>query len=73
VGTHRPGEVLAWLVRRGRKKTSDEFETRYGIVTLKAFGVSAGMVQQLAKQIGRRRNHELALALWEPADMKRAC
>jgi 3-methyladenine DNA glycosylase AlkD len=54
--------ALAWLKRRGTKKTRDGF-TRYGIHTAKAFGVSMGDIQALGKRLGR--NHELAAALWE--------
>ncbi len=36
---------------------------RYAIPTDKAFGVSMGQIQQLAKRLGR--NQELAQALWD--------
>ena len=40
---------------------------RFGIVTKKAFGVSAPVLKQLAKDIKKQTNdrHTLALALWE--------
>jgi 3-methyladenine DNA glycosylase AlkD len=37
--------------------------TRYGITAPKAFGISVGVIQQLAKRLGR--DHALAGALWE--------
>jgi 3-methyladenine DNA glycosylase AlkD len=37
--------------------------TRYGITAPKAFGISVGVIQQLAKRLGR--DHDLAGALWE--------
>jgi 3-methyladenine DNA glycosylase AlkD len=54
--------VLATLQRLATKKTRDGM-ARYGIPSDKAFGVSVGALQKLAKQLGR--NHELAAALWE--------
>src|SRR5688572_33297537 len=36
---------------------------RYGLQSDKAFGVSVGDMQKLAKRLGR--NHELAAALWD--------
>ena len=36
---------------------------RYGLPSDKAFGVPVGVMQKLAKRLGR--NHDLALALWE--------
>jgi len=56
-------QVLAWLERRGTKRTREEMLSRYGITAPKAFGVSVGTIQQLAKRLGR--DHELAAALWE--------
>lgn len=56
-------EALAWLERRGSKRTREEMLTRYGITAPKAFGVSVSMIQQLAKRLGR--DHGLAAALWE--------
>jgi 3-methyladenine DNA glycosylase AlkD len=54
--------VLATLQRLATKKTRDGM-ARYGIPSDKAFGVSVGALQKLARQLGR--NHELAAALWE--------
>ena len=54
--------VLAWLERRGTKKTRDGM-ARYGITAAKAFGVSMTTMQKLARQLGR--NHALAHALWD--------
>jgi 3-methyladenine DNA glycosylase AlkD len=62
VSTDGVRDILATLERRGSKKTRDGM-ARYGIVAPKAFGVSVGGVQQLAKKIGR--DHELAAALWD--------
>lgn len=55
-------EVLGWLERRGTKRDREGM-ARYGIIAPKAFGVSVGTLQQLAKRLGR--DHDLALALWE--------
>jgi 3-methyladenine DNA glycosylase AlkD len=55
-------EVLDWLERRGTKKNREGM-ARYGIVAPKAFGVSVGTIQQLAKRLGR--DHDLAAELWE--------
>jgi 3-methyladenine DNA glycosylase AlkD len=55
-------EVLAWLERRGTRKTRDGM-ARYGIVAEKAFGVPVSGLQQLAKSLGR--DHDLALGLWK--------
>ena len=54
--------MLAWLERHASKRVRDEMSTRYGIVTSRAYGVPVGVIQQLARRIGR--NHDLALALW---------
>ena len=54
--------VITSLKRLGNKRTRDGM-ARYAIPSDKAFGVSFGVMQQLAKSIGR--NHELALALWD--------
>lgn len=59
---HQVKEALAWLERRGTKRNREGM-ARYAIIAPKVFGVSASMVQQLAKRLGR--NHELALALWD--------
>jgi len=56
-------EALAWLERRGSKRTREEMLTRYGITAPKAFGMSVSAIQQLAKRMGR--DHDLAAALWE--------
>lgn len=55
-------EVLASLERLGTKRYRDGL-ARYGITTPKAFGVSVGDIQRLAKKLGR--SHELAASLWE--------
>lgn len=56
-------EALAVLERQGNRRIREEMLTRYGITASKAYGVSVGKIQQLAKRIGR--DHELAAALWE--------
>src|SRR5262245_1689577 len=56
-------DALAWLERRGSRRTREEMLTRYGITAPKAFGVSVGAIQQLAKRLGR--DHALAVALWD--------
>jgi 3-methyladenine DNA glycosylase AlkD len=56
-------EALAWLERRGSKRVREEMLTRYGITAPKAFGVPVGVIQQLARRLGR--DHALAGALWE--------
>ena len=53
--------VVASLKRLATKRTRDGM-ARYGIPSDKAFGVSVGTLQKLARQLGR--NHELAAALW---------
>jgi 3-methyladenine DNA glycosylase AlkD len=58
----RAREALAWLERRGTRRAREEMSTRYGIRTPRAFGVSVGSIQQLAKRLGR--DHDLAGALW---------
>jgi 3-methyladenine DNA glycosylase AlkD len=58
----RVREALAWLERRGTRRAREEMSTRYGIRTPRAFGVSVGNIQQLAKRLGR--DHDLADALW---------
>jgi 3-methyladenine DNA glycosylase AlkD len=55
-------EIVASLKRLGSKRNREGM-ARYAIPSDKAFGVSVGTIQQLAKRQGR--NHELALALWE--------
>jgi len=58
----RVREALRWLERRGTKRVRDDMLTRYGITAPRAYGVSVGAIQQLAKRLGR--DHELAAALW---------
>jgi len=55
-------EVLATLERLGTARGREEM-ARYGIVARKAFGVSVGAVQKVAKGLGR--SHALAQALWD--------
>ena len=55
-------DVLAWLERRGSRRNRDGM-ARYGIVAPRAFGVSMGTMQQLARRLGR--DHALAVALWK--------
>lgn len=59
----RVEEALRWLERRGTKRAREQMASRYGIRVSKAYGVPVGMIQRLAKQLGR--DHALALALWE--------
>jgi 3-methyladenine DNA glycosylase AlkD len=59
----RVKEALAWLERRRSKRVREDMESRYGIITPKAYGVPVSVIQQLGKQLGR--DHELAAALWE--------
>ena len=64
--TARDGQVrdaLAWLERRGSERVREEMLTRYGIRTPQAYGVKVGVIQQLARLLGR--DHELAAALWD--------
>ena len=55
-------EVLAWLERKGSRRAIDGM-ARYGIVAARAYGVSMGTLQNLAKQLGQ--DHQLALELWD--------
>ena len=55
-------QALAWLERRGSLRVREEMPVRYGITAAKAFGVSVGTIQQLARQLGT--DHDLAAALW---------
>jgi 3-methyladenine DNA glycosylase AlkD len=55
-------EVLAWLERRGTRRTVDGM-ARYGIQAKRAFGVPMGMLLSLSKKLGK--DHALSLALWE--------
>lgn len=58
----RVREVLERLERRGSRRAREEMRTRYGIIAPKAYGVSMGVIQQVAKSLGR--DHALAAALW---------
>jgi 3-methyladenine DNA glycosylase AlkD len=53
--------ALDWLKRTATKAVRDGM-ARYAIPSDRAFGVSMGNIQVLAKQLGR--SHELAAALW---------
>ena len=55
-------DIVASLKRLGSQRNREGM-ARYAIPSDKAFGVSVGTIQQLAKRNGR--NHELALALWD--------
>src|SRR5687767_7036958 len=55
-------EVLAWLQRRGTRRTVEGM-ARYGIHATRAFGVPMGTLLTLAKRLGK--DHALAMALWE--------
>ena len=48
----RVDAALRWLERKGSKRVREDMLTRYGIVAPKAFGVSVGAIQQLAKRLG---------------------
>lgn len=62
-GTATPvEEALDWLKAHSSKAHRDGL-TRYAIPSERAFGVSMGNVQALAKRLGR--NHELAAELWK--------
>jgi 3-methyladenine DNA glycosylase AlkD len=54
-------DALSWLERHGSKAGRDGM-ARYGLPSDRAFGVSVGKIQRLAKQLGK--NHDLAEALW---------
>ena len=54
----RVAEALAWLEQKGSKRVKEEARTRYGIDAPKSFGVPVGMIQQLAKKLGK--DHALA-------------
>jgi len=56
------GEILKWLERQGTKRTVEGM-ARYGIRAERAFGVTVGTLQSLAKRLGK--DHALSLALWE--------
>jgi len=53
--------ALAWLKQKSTQRDRDNLG-RFGITASKAFGVSMGNIQALAKRLGR--SHELAAALW---------
>jgi 3-methyladenine DNA glycosylase AlkD len=55
--------ALQWLERRGSSRVREDMRVRYGIIAPRAYGVPVGMIQKLAKELGR--DHDLALALWE--------
>jgi 3-methyladenine DNA glycosylase AlkD len=55
-------EILKWLERKGTRQNIEGM-ARYGIRNDRAFGVSMGTMQPLAKRLGT--NHILAAALWE--------
>ncbi len=61
-GSHDVRNVLATLESLGSRKEREALE-RYGIVAPRAFGIRMGVLQALAKQIGR--DHALAAALWK--------
>ena len=54
--------ALKWLERHGSRKNREGM-ARYGIVAKKAFGVSMGSMQSLARKLGR--SHALSQALWK--------
>lgn len=54
--------VVATLRRLGTKAHRDGL-ARFAIPSERAFGVTMGAIQKLAKQLGR--NHELSAALWD--------
>lgn len=55
-------EVLTWLKKKGSKR-GIEGMARYGLPSTNAVGVSVGVLQGLAKQIGK--DHALAAELWQ--------
>jgi 3-methyladenine DNA glycosylase AlkD len=54
--------ALAWLKQKSTQRDRGNL-ARFGITTNKAFGVSMGNIQALARRLGR--NHQLAAALWD--------
>ena len=59
--------IVALLKRKGTKKVRDGM-ARYAIPSDKAFGVTVGELQKMAKQIRKEQHeqrHELAEALWQ--------
>lgn len=59
----RVRDSLEWLERHGSKAYREAMLTRYGITAPRSYGVKVGMIQQLAKRLGK--DHDLAEALWE--------
>jgi 3-methyladenine DNA glycosylase AlkD len=59
----RVRDSLTWLERHGSQAYREAMLTRYGITAPKSYGVKVGMIQQLAKRLGK--DHDLAEALWE--------
>ena len=59
----RVRDSLAWLERHGSKAYREAMLTRYGITAPRSYGVKVGMIQQLAKRLGK--DHDLAEALWK--------
>jgi 3-methyladenine DNA glycosylase AlkD len=55
-------DIVSWLKRNGSKSTRDGM-ARYAIPSDRAFGVSVGVMQKYAKQLGK--NHDVAIALWD--------
>ncbi len=55
-------QALAWLEKNGTRRTVEGM-ARYGIVAERAFGVTMGQLNGLARQVGA--DHELSLALWD--------
>ena len=56
-------DAVVAMLKRGASKAVRDGMARYGIPSDKAFGVSVGDLQKLARRLGR--NHALAAALWE--------
>jgi 3-methyladenine DNA glycosylase AlkD len=54
--------ALAWLKQKSTERDRGNL-ARFGITANKAFGVSMGNIQALARRLGR--NHQLAAALWD--------
>ena len=61
---HDVNAVISLLKQSATKSVRDGM-ARYGIPADKAFGVSVGDLQKLAKRLGR--NHDLAAGLWNTA------
>ena len=55
-------DIVTWLRRNGSKSTRDGM-ARYAIPSDRAFGVSVGVMQKYAKELGK--NHDVAIALWD--------